>query len=329
MSDYSKKGSILAIINVLKEYSDEDHFLTQNDIILYVERKYNITINRKTVSSSIKLLEDYGYDIQHSNKNGVALVGRLFDDTQLQYLIDFVYSSHSIGSSDAKKLIHILENTLSIYQRSTYKEIYKNFEGSRTDNKEVFYNVMVILEAIALKKKVKFTYMKYDIDGNLIPRREKPYLVSPYYLVNNAGKYYLISVVASYPNIFSFRVDFMKDIVQTEYKAVSMSSIPTMKNFDYQSYLSSHIYMMGEKEILVKLELQDENACTPVYDWFGKKAICYKKDDKIIAEIKTAEDNIVYWALQYSDKVKIISPESTVNKIKSMVEKLKDNYQGC
>ncbi len=327
MNDYGKKGSILAIINVLKEYSDEQHFLTQNDIISYVERKYNITLNRKTVSSSIKLLEDYGYDILHSNKSGVALVGRLFDDTQLQYLIDFVYSSHSIGSSDAKKLIHILENTLSIYQRSTYKEIYKNFEGSRTDNKEVFYNVMVILEAIALKKKVEFTYMNYDIDGNLIPRREKPYLVSPYYLVNNAGKYYLISVISSYPTIFSFRVDFMKNVIQTDYKAVPMSNISTMKNFDYQSYLSSHIYMMGEKEILVKLELLDLSACTPVYDWFGKKASCYFKDDKIIAEIKTAEDNIIYWALQYSDKVKVISPESTIAKIKDKVQKLKASYE--
>ena len=326
MIDYSKKGSILAIINVLKEYSDDEHFLTQRELISYVERKYNITLNRKTVSASIKLLEEYGYDIQHGEK-GVALVGRLFDDTQLQYLIDFVYSSHSIGSNDAKKLIHILENTLSIYQRSNYREIYKNFEGVRTNNKEVFYNVMIILEAIAKKRKVQFTYMHYDIDGELVPRREKPYLVSPYYLVNNTGKYYLISVVASYPTIFSFRVDFMQNIKQTDIKAVSMSSIPTMKNFDYQSYLSSHIYMMGEKEILVKLELKDEEACTPVYDWFGKKANCYRKDEKIYAEVKTAEDNMIYWALQYSNRVKIISPDTTVNKIKNEVEKLRKSYQ--
>ena len=51
----NKKASILLILKVLQEYSDEEHFLTQQDIIDKVDELYGIELERKSVAFSISL----------------------------------------------------------------------------------------------------------------------------------------------------------------------------------------------------------------------------------------------------------------------------------
>lgn len=323
----NKKASTLAILKVLIDYSDEEHYLTQKAILEHVNNIYHISLDRKTVSSNIELLEDFDFDIQHNpDGKGVALISRLFDDTQIQYLIDSIYSSHSIGPNHARELISILENTLSKYKRKNYSTIYKNYDGTRTDNNQLFSNIMMIQEAITKNRLISFLYMDYDIDGNLKPRRKKHYTVSPYYLINNFGKYYLLCSIYTFQKIFAFRIDFMKDVSIRNIEATPKKSLPFMKDFDIQAYLSSHIYMMGENEIKVKLLLEKESAITTVYDWFGKNAICYTKDNLIYADVTTTKESIIYWALQYGEQIKILSPDEVVNSLKELIDRLEKKY---
>ena len=59
----NKKSSIILILKVLEEYTDEDHLLTQQQIIDKISQLYNIDLERKSVSNSISLLIELGYDI--------------------------------------------------------------------------------------------------------------------------------------------------------------------------------------------------------------------------------------------------------------------------
>ena len=52
----NKKSSLILILKVLEEYSDEDHLLTQQQIIDKISQLYNIDLERKSVSNSISLL---------------------------------------------------------------------------------------------------------------------------------------------------------------------------------------------------------------------------------------------------------------------------------
>ena len=52
----NKKSSIILILKVLEEYTDEDHLLTQQQIIDKISQLYNIDLERKSVSNSISLL---------------------------------------------------------------------------------------------------------------------------------------------------------------------------------------------------------------------------------------------------------------------------------
>ncbi len=53
----NKKSSILLILKVLEEYTDENHYLTQKEIVDKVSQLYGIEIERKSVGSSLMLRE--------------------------------------------------------------------------------------------------------------------------------------------------------------------------------------------------------------------------------------------------------------------------------
>ena len=192
---FDKKLAMFYILKILKEYSDKDHLLKQKDIIDKLHNIYMIDIERKTIASTIDLLIELDYDIKKETK-GYYLGERQFDETEIKFLIDAIYSSKIIPAEQAKKLSSKIYSSLSKYNKKDYSYIYKSTEISRSNNKEFFYNIDIITEAIKTKKRIKFNYLTYDNKGKLIERRDGyKYKVSPYFLVNNFGKYYLLGSI--------------------------------------------------------------------------------------------------------------------------------------
>ena len=59
-------------------------------------------------------------------------------------------------------------------------------DGVKVDNKQLFYTIEVLNEAIEKGLKVEFQYNVYDINKKLKPKKDgKIYKVNPYYMVNN------------------------------------------------------------------------------------------------------------------------------------------------
>ena len=54
---------MLCILNVLREHSDENHPLTQAQIIKKIEHKYGLELERKSIGANIESLIDFGFDI--------------------------------------------------------------------------------------------------------------------------------------------------------------------------------------------------------------------------------------------------------------------------
>lgn len=210
----NKKSSILLILKVLEEYTDENHYLTQKEIVDKVNQLYGIEIERKSVGSSLMLLEELGYDINKGSKGGFALLTRSFDLTEASFLIDAIFSSRSIDGKKAKKIANEVSNCFSKYQRKDYSYIYKSSEINRTINNEVLYNISIIHEAMKTGKRVGFQYLAYDKNGKETTRRDGyEYIVSPYYLINNFGRYYLLcNYREKYRALQTFRVDYMINV---------------------------------------------------------------------------------------------------------------------
>jgi len=59
----NKKLSILYILEILKDYSDENHLLSQTEIVKKLNLLYGMECERKSVGSNIDNLIAFGYDI--------------------------------------------------------------------------------------------------------------------------------------------------------------------------------------------------------------------------------------------------------------------------
>ena len=268
---YDKKASIFYILNILKEYSDEYHPLTQKEIIEKLKQIYMIDIERKTISSSIDLLISLDYDIIKTT-NGCYLNEREFDETEIKFLIDAIYSSKFITSSQAKELATKLYSSLSKYQKKDYTYIYKSTEITRTNNKNFFYNIDLITEAIKSKKKITFNYIYYDINGAIKMRKNGyKYIVSPYYLINNFGKYYLVASNNNYNNHVIYRLDYLTNIEIINQAIKPIEEIESLgNNFNINKYINEHIYLFGGDVITAKILIKpnkERNGITYIYDW--------------------------------------------------------------
>ena len=181
---YDKKMAMFYILDILKEYSDKDHLLTQKDIINKLYDIYLIEIERKTIASTIELLIEYGYDIVKIERKGYYLNEREFDESEIKFLVDALFSSNVITSNNAHSIIKKLYSSLSKYDRKDFTYVYKVKDVNRTKNNNVFLNIELINEAIKNNTQRAFNYLQYNQEGKLIKRKEgKLYFVSPYYLI--------------------------------------------------------------------------------------------------------------------------------------------------
>lgn len=327
---YDKKASLFYILNILKEYSDELHPLTQKDIIEKLKQIYLVDIERKTISSTIDLLISLDFDIIKA-KDGCYLNEREFDETEIRFLIDAIYSSKLITSSQANELATRLYSSLSKYQKKDFNYIYKSKEISRTNNKAFFYNIDIITEAIKSKKKITFNYIYYDINGNIIMRKNGyKYTSSPYYLINNFGKYYLIASNNNYNNHIIYRLDYLANLKITNEDIRPIEEIASLgKDFNINKYINEHIYLFGGEVISSKILIKpkkEEKGITYIYDWFGSNAKIINENNNTYALIKSDEMALFYWLLQYIEFFIVIEPISLRNKIISTIKNTLDEY---
>ena len=241
MSDiHPKKLVILYILDILQKYTDEEHRLSQKEIQNILKREYEMTVDRKAVKRNLLNLIEYESNIEYREvsrkdifrkKDSVSYKGtsdfadkeiseddllwtdfylkQKFTNEELRLLIDSLLFSKHIPYSQAKELIKKLESLSNIYFKSCSQYIYP-LPVERTDNKQVFYNIAILDDAIRKKKKVLFEYAEYHTDKKMhLKKREdgsvREYIITPYQMAVQEGKYYLICNYDKYDDILSTR----------------------------------------------------------------------------------------------------------------------------
>ena len=119
-----KKYSILAILEVLKRYSDEDHILTVKEINSHLKNEYDLELERRTLYSNVDLLKQFGYDISDFDDNGKGyyLASRQFDKGEILLLCNAIHASHFISSRQSDDLIRKLLDTQSRYEAKEFSD---------------------------------------------------------------------------------------------------------------------------------------------------------------------------------------------------------------
>ena len=320
----SKKLSIFYILDILRDYSDENHLLSQNEIAKKLYSIYGMECERKSIGANIDSLIDLGFDIIKTQA-GCYLCGREFEPSEIQFLIDAVFSSKSIDSRHSRELANKLSKFLSSYQRKQYNYVYKANEINRTDNKELFYNIDVINEAIEKGKQIKFTYNRFYYKEP--EKKKKPYVINPYYLINNQGKYFLVCNYDYYNEIANYKVDRICNIEILDTDAKPVTKLKGYeKGFDIAKYANENIYMFGTKTINATVKILSNWATAYVDEWFGKNARFYEKDGEIFADITANETSLLYWCLQYGEGVELLEPKESREQIKKVLSEMNKRY---
>ena len=235
-----------------------------------------------------------------------------------------IFSSKSISGKQAEQLANKCSSILSKYKRKNYSYLYKSEEINRTDNKDVFLTIEIISEAIKNKKCISFQYLSYDEDCKLNYRYNGyKYIVSPYYLINNFGRYYLICHRKKYNKIINFRIDYIKNVEMIDKEYIDIKTLDEYNNgFSISNYLNDHIYVFGGEIIKAKFLINNSSSISYIVDWFKDNAKIYKENNNIYAEIKCNENALYYWYMQYNEHFIIVEPNTLIERVKKSAESI-------
>ncbi len=324
-----KKAMDICILRIFMEHTDCEHTLTHSEIASLLEREYGIHAARNSIGRTIALLKEIGYDIstREENGKGSCLRERLFDDQELRVLMDSVLTSRYIPEKNAEQLIHKLGRLGSLHFRKSVPHVKMVKEWNHQRNREFFWNLEALSEAIAQRRQASFRYNRPGADGELHQVREEADIVHPFALLCANGQYYLLASHTDYDNIRHFRVDRITGIKLLEEKRRSLCSIPGFeKGLDAAKYAREHNLMYGGKAERIQLKVHGDYVGT-ILDSFGDAArMEQEQDGSIRVTLYTTAAGMRFWALQHADICEVLKPEGLRADIRESVRALGDKY---
>lgn len=333
-----KKMVTINILDILKKYSDMDHRLTQQDIADILKKEYYMDVDRKTIKRNLMNLLDLDCGIDYTeisrkddkgNDTTICTdwyIQREFTDSELRLLIDSVLFSKNIPYTQCKQLIEKLKGLSNVYFDKKVKHIC-NLPDNQPRNKELFYTIDVLDEAISQNKKVAFMYNSYGPDKKLHPKRETEYIINPYQMVATNGRYYLICNYDKYDTLANYRVDRITDIKILDETRKPIKEL-TDGELNLPKHMAEHVYMFAGESIRAKFKAKNY-LIDQIVDWFGVDvSISPIDDEECMIEVKVNKEAFFCWAMQYSIHIEVMEPIDMRERISVAVSKLNEKYNG-
>ena len=328
----AKKNNIIYLIDILKKHSDEEHPLLINDIIEIMQKEYLMEIDRKTVSRNLENLidmNDSNYSIERTGRG--VYIQPVFENSELRLIIDSILSSKNIPHSQCNMLINKLKGLSNKYFDAKIKHIFP-LTSDTPENKELFFTIDVLNDAIAKSRQVQFRYNSFDVDKKLHPRKNKDgeiseYIINPYQIVTTNGRYYLICNYDHYDTVANYRIDRITNIKLLDTPSRPKSQVKGLEHgLDLPKHMAEHIYMFSGDSIRVTFRAK-RTSLNEIIDWFGTNVDFRDIDDEYItAAVNVNEQAMLYWSMQYGQFVQILEPQSLIDKIKNILNDMQKKY---
>lgn len=314
----TEKAIAICLLEVLNEYSDEKHILSMGEITSKIEQLYGLKPDRRTIYSALETLVELGYDISFYKENGKGyyIRDRHLEVSEVHLLSDAVCAFPFISERQTSQLLKKIQSLVSVHDRRNIKNLTVIRADQKTINKQVFYNIEMLDEAIEKKMKVTFDYYDYGVDKQLHKRREKKYKVNPYGLVYSNEHYYLVCIMSRQENASMYRLDRMQNIEITDIPLDARDD-----GFEPHTVANDAVYAHTGKTERIEM-LVDKKIINDVIDKFGSDVLISEDEDRLRVTINASVKGMRYWALQFLESVEIVEPISLRNEI---LELLKNN----
>jgi len=322
----NQKLKLYYLGKIMKEKTDDQHGLTMPEIQKCLE-EYEVTADRKSLYDDLETLKVLGYDIisGKTGKNYTYRVGKKkFEVAELKLLVDAVQSSKFITEKKSRELIKKITDLASEYEAAQLKREVVVQGRIKTMNESIYYVVDDIHNAISSNRKVRFEYMRWNLQKKMEPRKDKPYVVSPWALTWDDENYYMIAYDSEEGKIKHYRVDKMRKITVLPEKREGKEFF---NEFNLAAYAKKSFGMFGGEETTVKLAFKDELVGVLI-DRFGKDIPIHpaKREGWSTTHVTVAlSDQFLGWIFSLGRNVRIEGPKEVVDKFQSELEALREN----
>lgn len=305
-----QKLKMLYLMQMLVEETDAEKGLTMVEILRRLEAR-GITAERKSIYRDIEALREFGLDVRTYQRAPVeyAVEHRDFAFPELVLLVDAVQSSRFLTQRKSDALVEGVKRLASTRQRALLDKRVHVEGRIKMQNESVFYSVDRIQDALAKKRKISFTYFKYDATKSKVPQHDgKRYIETPVQLVYSEGYYYLVAFNEKHDGFATYRVDRMDRIRVLDEPAVRNERIST---FDAQE-LESRAFGMYRGEPVVATLLVSDEAMGAVIDRFGRDVESATTDEGRARVYVTVMKSPAFygWLAQFGDRVRVEKPAS-------------------
>ena len=348
-----KKVIILEILHILKKHSDLDHPLKKTQIEELMQSEFDVKVDPKVVSRNLDMIYECGLfpiryegsehekeQIIDNSKHGKAKIktnwyydhDQEFFNGELRLLIDCVLAADGLSKRERLRLIDHLESLSSKYFLSTIKNTDMDISDN-VINREIYFTLENIGNAIANGRQVSFHYCDCGIDGKLKEKRDsngkkKLYTVNPYQIVSRNGHSYLICNLPEHDDLTHFRIDRIKGCTKTDKPATQLR---TLKGFSagirLSDYIKTHPNLWSGTPVHISLKCK-QYMMNDIADSFGtNNRIETLPDDMMIVHVEASEASMLHWAIQFADAVEVLSPKSLRKQIAETLRNALDKYE--
>ena len=165
-------------------------------------------------------------------------------------------------------------------------------------------------------KKIRFQYYDYTPDKEKVLRHDGEYYIcSPYAMLWNDDRYYLISYSDKHQSIVPFRVDRMKT------PEIMDEDAERDPDFDTAEFARRELKMFVGPEQKVVLECENE-LMQNIVDKSGVETPTKRVSvDHFQAEVTVGISPTFFsWVFQFEGRIRIVSPEGTADRYRAMLK---------
>ena len=324
----NQKLKMLYLVQLFSRETDDAHKLTMPEIISKLAAD-GVNADRKTLYQDFEELRRFGLDIisEKDGRNFYYYLGsRDFELPELKLLVDSVQSAKFITDKKSGQLIKKLESLVSKYEGSQLHRQVIISGRVKTMNESIYYNVDKIHAAIGEDRQIRFKYFDWNLKKEMEPRYDgKWYRLSPWALMWDDEKYYLVAYDSKHETIIHYRVDKMTQIGILDEKREGHEAF---RKFNIAHYTNTLFGMFAGDE--TKVTIEAENRLVSVFiDRFGKDIIIAPVDeDHFRTTVTVAVSKQFFgWVIGIDGDVRVVAPDNVVKQIKAEIERQAERYK--
>lgn len=312
MTDFSKNRA-LALYKILTKYTDEQHQISMQDILVHMESEGHFCSEDSILRYIKQLRNELGVDVISSRgRNARYFIGnRLLEKEEMKLIIDSINASNFIEKNIATKMIDKLKSTMSIYDSEKLDRSVLGINIAKVENTKILYNVNLIQEALAQGVQISFDYMGWNKNKKLIKKSERRYNMNPWALIWSNDRYYLygydVKETDGVLNERNYRVDKLDNIQLSDIPREGKSQF---RSFNANTYVSRRMGMFSGKEQAITVRIP-ESLVGAFIDQFGKTiTISEEVDDMLLVTFIAVPSVILLGWLLGLKAVEVVEPQN-------------------